>query len=459
MFRAKRVAESPALFLTSIGLLVAIVAATGVTVWLAYEVRKEHLAITALLDTGDVEAAERLGTFPGELRWQFVFSLLVLGVLLASAVVLVFVLRAYLASQESLVKTKRLAWDILASMDQAVLTTDCDGRITSLNPRCYDLLGIEPDLVGQPLEQACPDGASVAELSRIVLRLAQPEFDHDFSVVRNGQTKRLRAECHVLYDVNDLVLGTVLHVRDVTERVLIEDRMRRMERFLGLGSLAAGLHHEIKNPLGALSLHVQLLEEGIAADASDDVAEHLGVLKTEVTRIGGVLESFRDYASSEVLSQSETDVLQLVQRTTDLIRPNAERQGVRVILRRCERTIPFIHADPARLEQVMLNLAMNALKAMRDGGELSFSVSGHEKGVMIEVVDTGHGIPDTVLPRIFDPYFTTKNEGSGMGLAICDKIVRQHGGQIHCETDPSGTIFRISLPVDARQWPTTESKS
>jgi len=163
------------------------------------------------------------------------------------------------------------------------------------------------------------------------------------------------------------------------------------------------------------------------------------------------LESFRDYASSGALSRSETDVLQLVQRTTDLIRPNAEQQGVRVVLKPCEGTIPSIYADAARLEQVMLNLAMNALEAIRQGGELSLSVSGDQERVRIEVVDTGHGIPETVLPRIFDPYFTTKNEGSGMGLAICDKIVRQHGGQIDCETNPSGTVFRLSLPLDATQ--------
>jgi signal transduction histidine kinase len=240
--------------------------------------------------------------------------------------------------------------------------------------------------------------------------------------------------------------GAVVYVKDVTERSLLEERMRRMERYMGLGSLAAGLHHEIKNPLGALSLHVQLLEEKLSAEMPDGATEHLQVLKTEVTRIGGVLESFRDFASSTNLNFQSTDVCALVDRAIRLIQPQAARQGVVLTSDFPSEEPIVVEADAARLEQVVLNLLLNSTEAMADGGSVTIRVLADEEYVRMEVADTGAGIPATIRSRVFDPYFTTKSGGSGMGLAICQKIVQQHGGTIHCDTSPEGTVFGLSIP-------------
>ena len=198
-----------------------------------------------------------------------------------------------------------------------------------------------------------------------------------------------------------------------------------MERFMGLGTLAAGLHHEIKNPLSALSLHVQLLEERLEGQTDDEVAENLNVLKTEVTRIAGVLESFRDYASFDRLNRTETDVVGLTRRTIELVRPQARAAARADSQSTCPTTAsPSISADSARLEQVMLNLVLNALDEMRSGGTaLALRHARRMRGKSsLAVGDTGRGIPDNLRSRIFDPYFTTKSDGSGMGLAFCDKI-------------------------------------
>jgi two-component system nitrogen regulation sensor histidine kinase GlnL len=242
------------------------------------------------------------------------------------------------------------------------------------------------------------------------------------------------------------VAGTVLNIRDVTESMLIEERMRRMERFMGLGSLAAGLHHEINNPLSALLLHVRLLEERLNGNADEEIAETLGIIKTEVTRIVGVLQSFRDYASIDKLSRAPTDVVSLVQQTMELVRPQANQQQVRMDIEWNSST-PRISADASRLGQVLLNLVLNALDEMPHGGKLGLRVDCSNHDIHIDVEDTGRGIPDNVRARIFDPYFTTKNHGSGMGLAFCDKIVREHGGQIDVMTGRSGTVFRVVLPI------------
>jgi two-component system nitrogen regulation sensor histidine kinase GlnL len=252
----------------------------------------------------------------------------------------------------------------------------------------------------------------------------------------------------LLKDTDNRVLGTVLHVRDVTIRALMEERLRRMERFMGLGTLAAGLHHEIKNPLSALSLHVQLLEEHFEGSVDREVAENLAVLKTEVTRIGGVLESFRDFASLQKLNLTNASLAEIVDQTVRLIRPQAERQNVRLTVDRPAEGSLRASVDVSKLEQVLLNVILNGMDAMPEGGDLTIHLGQGGGMAHIQIADTGPGIPQSIGSQVFDPYFTTKGESSGMGLAICDKIMQQHGGQIDFDSSPQGTVFRLTIPME-----------
>jgi two-component system nitrogen regulation sensor histidine kinase GlnL len=200
--------------------------------------------------------------------------------------------------------------------------------------------------------------------------------------------------------------------------------------------------------LSALALHAQLLEEHFGGDADREVAENLAVLKTEVTRIGGVLESFRDFASTQKLNRSDASLFETVEQTVRLIRPQAERQNVRVMVERPADSSPRASVDVSKLEQVLLNVILNGMEAMPEGGELTIRLGKAVEMAHIEIADTGPGIPENIGDQVFDPYFTTKGEGSGMGLAICDKIIRQHGGQIDFDSSPEGTVFRISIPME-----------
>ena len=431
----------------SIALLIVLLIATGLNVWLVAEIRKEQSTVAEILRAGVREDIERLGSMPSELRWQLVFTLVVLLVLIVSAVVIVFVVRAYLQSQQSLRDTERLARDILASTDHGVMTTDCDGIITSANPRAREMLGLSSECVGRQLDAFGSVGAALAQLIREVLEQGLVMRERQLPRDDKGRPFSLQAECHILRNASGGLLGGILHMRDVTEQVLMEERIRQMERFMGLGTLAAGLHHEIKNPLSALSLHVQLLEEGLEGEASEEVTQILGVLKTEVTRIAGVLESFRDYASIENLNASATDIGQLIQQTVDLIRPKAEQQHVAIRIELPASPLPPAWADAVRFEQVLLNLVINALEEMREGGTLSLSARAEHGRILVQVSDTGPGIPPIAQGRIFNPYFTTKSDGTGMGLAYCDKIIRLHQGEIDFETGRAGTTFYIFIPV------------
>ncbi len=139
----------------------------------------------------------------------------------------------------------------------------------------------------------------------------------------------------------------------------------------------------------------------------------------------------------------------LIEKLLRLLRPDADQKKITLKLEKIAKCNCIIQADSARLEQVLLNLALNAFSAMPDGGSLRFELSNQANKLRIDVIDTGNGIPLEIQSKIFDPYFTTRNEGTGMGLALCDKIVRQHDGNIEFETSTEGTIFTVLLPAGA----------
>jgi PAS domain S-box-containing protein len=375
-----------------------------------------------------------------------IFALCVLLVLSSAAMLWLF--RRSITQKRSLRQVKTLAYNILAGMDQGVITTDAAETITSINSAASALLGIEVDCVGEHLEKIQPPGVPLTSVIREVATTRRPVLDHDFALHRDGRTIRLRGDVQVLKDADGQPLSCVIHLRNVTDRVLIEERMSRMERFISLGSLASGLHHEIKNPLTALSIHVQLLEEGLREmNCTESVEQIIGVLNTEVHRLNGVLESFRSFTNLQRLTIRDTDVVDVLDNVTRLVEPQATQQEVQIELRRPEPRLPLIPLDTEKFEQAVLNLVINALEAMPSGGTLSIDVKLGEEFLQVEVADTGVGIPEDLQSSVFKPYFSTKTRGSGMGLALTEKLISQHGGNITFQSDQRGTAFCVLLPL------------
>jgi len=394
-------------------------------------------------------AVSTIQALRGEVLLQVTFAVIVSVALVACAVTLTWFRRRYSASQQTLRDVKTLAYNILASMDQGVVTIDRDGTITSINSAAIRLLGVDFDCVGKPLSLVCPSGLPLADLAQQLALRQLPIRDHDFAVNRDGRAPRCRADAHFLNDPSNHPLGCVFLLRDVTERVLLEERMARMERFISLGTLASGLHHELKNPLTALSLHIQLLDERLrgltTAEPLDDL---LSVLKTEVYRLNGVLEGFRNFASLQRLNLQPLDAMEVLDEAVRLVGPQAANQCVEIVCSRPAADLPLVSLDSQKFQQALLNLLINALEAMPTGGKLTLRAFLENAHLIIEVADTGAGISPELEKNLFKPYFSTKTQGTGMGLALTEKLIGQHGGQVGFRSGTQGTTFRITLPLE-----------
>ena len=255
-----------------------------------------------------------------------------------------------------------------------------------------------------------------------------------------------------------------------------ERRARQAERMAEIGAMTGGLAHEIKNPLSTIGLNAQLLAEGIdeLAIADDDkrrLVNRVRSLRREAERLKGILQDFLEYAGQVRLAPQQADVNEVVGELADFFQPEAERQGVRIMLDLAPGPLNAAF-DVKLVKQALLNLMLNATQAMTGAatnsadqktgtatvppaGELILRTSaGTEDGrasVRIEVIDTGPGMSREVLGKVFNPYFTTKAGGSGLGLPTARRLIEEHGGRLDVHSEPGkGTAFKVVLPVAAR---------
>jgi signal transduction histidine kinase len=236
------------------------------------------------------------------------------------------------------------------------------------------------------------------------------------------------------------------HLKSQADQILeIEEQLRRADRLSALGELAAGMAHEVRNPLASIRGTAEILQDGVAAD--DPRREFSRILIREADRLNRVVQDFLDFARPAPADFARLAVNQLVQEILNLVSFQAEKFGVRVEF--LPGAVPKIAGDGEKLKQAFLNLALNAVQAMPQGGKLAVATAPAQGRVVLSFKDTGAGIPAAELEQIFDPFFTTRRDGTGLGLAITCRIVRSHGGTIEVDSQIGrGSEFRVYLPAE-----------
>jgi signal transduction histidine kinase len=219
-------------------------------------------------------------------------------------------------------------------------------------------------------------------------------------------------------------------------------QLLQAERLSSLAEIASGVVHEVRNPLGAIKGAVEILEDELNPDSPR--REFARIAKSEVERIDKLVQEFFHFARPPKLAKTLVNVNDLVQSVGKLCERQAAAQNVTVEEGLAD-DLPPVALDAEQIKQVLLNLAINALQAMPDGGSLIFRTFQDETAVTVEVEDTGGGIAPNVIGRIFDPFFTTKDKGSGLGLSVAHKIVAQHGGKLLAGNSAKGAVFKLVL--------------
>jgi len=265
---------------------------------------------------------------------------------------------------------------------------------------------------------------------------------------------------HVIEDTSGRFLGAMLVARNIGYLSQVHSTLNYSRKLSALGRLMAGVAHEVKNPLNAMTIHLELLRQKLAAvrepvavaaggapARSVDVTKHVDIIGSEIHRLDEVVNGFLKFARPDELKLQPVDLGALVSDVATTAAPEAERRGVAMKIE-CADHLPGINADPGMLGQAVLNLALNACQAMPDGGTLKIACRAASRGrVEVVVEDTGIGIPPEHLGRIFDLYFTTKEQGSGIGLSMVYRIVQLHDGEVEVESTPGhGTKFRLIFP-------------
>lgn len=393
------------------------------------------------------------------LPWQLVRQLVLNGGAFAAVAFLAAKLGEQLASAGQRLETQEvrtadlaaLNEDIIRCLSSGLITVDTNGKVLTFNEAAGEILGIAAEAARQrTLAELAPE---VEELigrvpGRGVMRRGE------ITIRRPGGERVLGISVSPLTNHRDEPVGRIVNFQDLTELRRMEAQVRRGERLAVIGQLAAGVAHEIRNPLASISGSIELLRSG-PTTVDEDTRALMDIVLREVDRLNGMITDLLEYARPREPVMTPTDVRELLHETVRVFAQDRTTQNLRVALDAPDAggAGVIVQADAAQLRQVLWNLLRNAAESMPEGGDIQVELRvarEEQEWATVVVSDTGVGIAPDELDRIFDPFYTTKTRGSGLGLATVHRIVSEHGGTISVSSTPgSGTRFTIRLPLGA----------
>ena len=339
---------------------------------------------------------------------------------------------------------------ILNSIGSGILTMDLEGHITSWNPAAEHITGYSYAEIRGRLQDVF--GNSIKGLFGHTEDLKESPFRFDGQIIKkDGNTAVLGMSTSLLRDEKNDVRGIILIFQDITTMMQMAEQIRRQERLATVGSLAAGIAHEIRNPLASLSGSIQVLQGEL--DLKGDNRHLMDIVVRETDRLNTIITDFLEYARPKTTQDDRIVISSVLDETITLLKNSKEFvDGISISC----NVDPVIttRGDARRMRQVFWNLLINSCQAMPNGGEMTISAypfsHGEEDSAWCEIViaDTGQGISPEHQAKIFDPFFTTKIGGTGLGLAIAYRIIEDHGGTIAVEAEEGrGTKFRMLIPM------------
>lgn len=337
---------------------------------------------------------------------------------------------------------RRYTGNVIESMPDGLITLDVESKIISCNSKAEELIGhAQAEIAGKKIE-------SILSPFPIEQLQQQKELLEQLVVSSHegGEEMAMKINASQLLDPEGKRMGTVLILRDMREIRRMEKQLERARRMAALGSMAAGIAHEIRNPLGTLRGFAQFF--GSRAKKHSESRQYADLMVSEVDRLNQTISGLLQFARPREPNILQIDVERLFRKTEQLMQADFNAHSVSLQIEYAEnRKESKLSADPDLLLQVLLNLLKNAINASTPGGKVILKIWQEEQTVRIQVRDNGQGMDKEEQERMFDPFFTTRKKGTGLGLAVSHQIIEQHDGCFEVQSTPEkGTAITIILP-------------
>ncbi len=403
--------------------------------------RQGELIVFVGLDMSAVEEARK-----ADLRHTIIMGIILLLTGLAG-VVLLFMAQSYRNTKVSLSRIKAFSDNLVENMPIGLIAIDKNKKIASLNNVAGAILAISfSDVTGKEIKEILPD-----DICRLIDEVhsqggvIEKELDCTLS---DGKIVPLETSASVLKDENDVFLGYIILFKDLSEVRSLHKEVERSQRLASLGSLAAGVAHEIRNPLSSIKGFATYFMEREEKPEDKEIAK---VMIHEVDRLNRVVSQLVELARPVSVSKKPVSLSTVVENSLKLIERDASEKKIEIKKIFAQKELEIL-LDTDRISQVLLNLYLNAIDSMENGGTLTVELLEEEGGAIIKVSDTGAGIDEKDLPHVFDPYFTTKRTGTGLGLAIVHNIIEAHDGKITVASRAGeGAVFTVFLSGTGRE--------
>jgi two-component system sensor histidine kinase AtoS len=338
--------------------------------------------------------------------------------------------------------------NVLSSMTNGLITIDLEKRIVTLNEMAERILGKKREgVAGLPLEEALGEHHPFSRMMTETLSHEEGIFHSELELKVKGGSLWLIASASLLTDGGGKKIGTLMIFQDITEIKALEEKLRQADRLAALGTLSAGLAHEIKNPLSAIKTFVQLLPKKVE---NPSFMEKFNItVPREIDRINQLVEDLLELTRKRERPFVNLNVNQPILQVIDLYGEEMKKRNI-VFEDHLDRTLPFLPGDPERLYRTFSNLVINAIQAMPNGGFLFIFSELDQVGSVLKLTfrDTGIGMDEETSKNLFNPFYTTKDKGAGLGMALTRKIIEDHRGTIEVTSEKEkGTTFVLKLPV------------
>lgn len=337
---------------------------------------------------------------------------------------------------------------VFENIGSALIVVDATGNVTKINHKAADILEVSSnDLVGKSCQCMSMD-QRLADMLLQTLRSGYPTVNHEIEWSSSkGRQYSLQVTTSLLQNRRGHTIGAVEVISDVTEIHDLQEKLKLNEHLASIGELSAKLGHEVGNSLGGIKLFADNLMEELSP--GDHRKEYAAEILSEVERLQSKVSKLKSYSKPVSLDLRRSDVNGIVDEAIIFIKDKLQGNDISVE-RNLSEDLPEIMIDPDQVRSAFLNIMINAVQSMAQGGELTVSTQRHNGSVELLVGDTGEGIPEEIRSKIFNPFFTTKKVlGTGLGLSIVYKTIHAHGGTVTFESEVgSGTTFTIALPVE-----------